>query len=230
MNRLLLPFFVIGMAFIVSCKSADKKETTQNPDTIFFDYKITGQEGDDKLTVLLQYKYGDEEGKAFSVGEPLNVLLDGEQIPGDSTKRTGPFYEINKPIAGFTGKHTIAFIGPDKKEYKEEFEFKPMSLLSAIPENVQRGDLVFELDGLESEDYVRVVLTDTSFIHDGINRVDTVLNGQIIISKTELESLANGPLQLELIREYERPVNNGTEAGGRLQITYSLKREFILKD
>ena len=215
---------------MVSCKNADKKAVEMYADTIFFDYKITGQAGDDNLTVLLQYKYGDEDGKAFAAGDPGKVMLDGEQIPGDSTKRTGPFYEINKPIAGFTGKHSIIFIGADNKEYKEEFEFKPMTLLSTVPENVQRGDLVFELEGLESEDYVRVVLTDTSFIHDGINRVDTVLNGQLIISKTELESLADGPVQLEFIREYERPINNGTEGGGCLQITYSLKREFILKD
>jgi hypothetical protein len=230
MNRQLVFFFVTVTALIVSCKSADKKTEEMLPDAIFFDYKITGQEGDDNLTVMLQYKYGDEDGRAFAIKEPLKVLLDGEPIPGDSTKRTGPFYEINKPIASFAGKHSIVFTSRDNKEYKEEFEFKPLSLLSAVPESLQRGDLVFELDGLESEDYVRIVLTDTSFIHDGINRVDTVLDGQLIISKTELESLANGPVQLEFIREYERPVKNGTEAGGRLQITYSLKREFVLKD
>jgi hypothetical protein len=222
-------FLIICIVFF-SCKNKRDDVNAGDPDAIFFDYKITGQEGDDNLTVMLQYKYGDEDGRAFAIKEPLSVLLDGEPIPGDSTKRTGPFYEINKPIASFAGKHSIVFTSPDNKEYKEEFEFKPLSLLSAVPENVQRDDLVFELDGLESEDYVRVVLTDTSFIHDGINRVDTVLDGQLIISKTELESLANGPVQLEFIREYERPVKNGTEAGGRLQITYSLKREFVLKD
>jgi hypothetical protein len=229
MNRRLGFFFIIGTVIISSCKNSDKNDKV-DPDTIYFDYKITGQEGDDNLTVMLQYKDGDEEGKAFAIQEPFNVLLDGEPVPGDSTKRTGPFYEVNKPIAGFAGKHSIVFTSPANKEYKEEFEFQPLSLITVIPDSLQRDSLVFEFEGLESEDYIRVVLTDTVFENDGINRVDTVINGRLIISKNDLQSLENGPVQLEFIREYERPVKNGTEQGGRLRITYGLKREFILKD
>ena len=91
-------------------------------------------------------------------------------------------------------------------------------------------ELVFEFNGLENEDFVRVVLTDTSFENDGINRLDTVLNNQIIISKAELNNLTNGPIQLEFIREYERPILKRKEESGRLAITYKLKREFILAD
>jgi hypothetical protein len=229
MNRLLGFFFIIVTVIISSCKNSDKNVTV-DPDTIFFDYKITGQEGDDKLTVMLQYKDGDEEGKAFAIEKPGAVLLDGEPIPSDSTKRTGPFYEVNKPIAGFAGKHTIVFTSPANKEYKEEFEFQPLSLITLIPDSLQRDSLVFEFEGLESEDYIRVVMIDTVFENDGINRVDTVINGRLIISKSDFQSLENGPVQLEFIREYERPVKNGTEQGGRLRITYGLKREFILKD
>jgi hypothetical protein len=229
MNRLLGFFFIILTVIISSCKNSDKNVTV-DPDTIFFDYKITGQEGDDKLTVMLQYKDGDEEGKAFAIEKPGAVLLDGESIPGDSTKRTGPFYEVNKPIASFAGKHTIVFTSPANKEYKEEFEFQPLSLITLITDSLQRDSLVFEFEGLESEDYIRVVMTDTVFENDGINRVDTVINGRLIISKNDLQSLENGPVQLEFIREYERPVKKGTEQGGRLRITYGLKREFILKD
>ena len=56
-------------------------------------------------------------------------------------------------------------------------------------------------------------MTDTSYANNGINRVDAVVNGRLVITKADLESLANGPVQLEFIREYERPVKNGTEEG-----------------
>ena len=59
MNRLSGFFFLIGTVFLSSCKNSDKKDTV-DPDIIYFDYKITGQEGDDNLTVMLQYKDGDE--------------------------------------------------------------------------------------------------------------------------------------------------------------------------
>ena len=223
--------FFLFVSFIVFISCNNKKGgDNADPEDIYFDYKITGQEGDDNLTVMLQYKDGDKEGDAFAIEEPGKILLDGEAVPADSTKRTGPFYEVHKPIATFAGKHSIVFISPDNKEYKEEFEFQPLSLITIIPDSLQRDSLLFEFTGLEDEDYIRVVLTDTVFENDGINRVDTVINGRLTISKNDLQSLVNGPVQLEFIREYERPVKNGTEKGGRLRITYGLKREFILKD
>jgi hypothetical protein len=222
-SRTIFLFVFWGIFF--SCNN--KREDALNPEAIYFDYKITGEEGNDKLTVLLQYRVGGEEGDAVSIG---NVTLDGEQMTLDSSKMSGVFYELHKPITEFKGNHTILFTGIDKKEYKEEFDFQPVVLLTLIADTIHRSDLEFEFKGLANNDYLRVLLTDTSFINDGINRVDMVQNGQLVISETDLEALANGPVQIEFIREYERPVRNATREGGRLLITYSLKREFFLKD
>jgi len=157
-------------------------------------------------------------------------MLDGEGLPADSTKITGTFYELHKPIAEFSGKHSIVFTDLNKKEYKEDFSFEPVVLVTPVADTAQRNDLVFEFEGLEAKDYIRVLMTDTSFVNNGINRVDAVINGRLVITKADLESLANGPVQLEFIREYEKPVKKDTKEGGRLLITYSLKREFVLMD
>ena len=98
-----------------------------------------------------------------------------------------------------------------------------------IPGQIKRGDLVFEMEGLNHIDYIRVFATDTSFESPGINRIDTVKNGRIIITMTELESLVNGPINLEFYKEDERNVRNGTKEGGVIDITYGVKREFELK-
>jgi len=218
---------LIITGLLCGCKASDKERT--DPNYIYFDYKITAEEGNDNLTVMLQYRDG-EDGDATLIEEPGNVLLDGEELSADSTKMSGFFYELHKPITAFTGKHSIIFTDYTGKEYKEDFDFQPLVLLTALADTIQRNDLVFEFKELQPEDYVRVLLTDTSYINDGINRVDTVFNSRLSISKTDLESLANGPVQLEFIREYEQPVKNGTQEGGRLLIIYSLKREFILID
>ncbi len=219
-------FFLFSVSFL-GCNNKKDKNYEADPETIWFDYQVTGGEGDDNLTILLQYRGGGEEENGIAAGE---VKLDGETIAADSTKMTGVFYELHKPLTAFTGKHSIVFTDINKREYKEEFDFKPIVLLTPVNDTVKRDELVFEFDGLDPEDHVRVLLTDTSYINDGINRVDKVLNGRLVITKSDLENLANGPVQLEFIREYERPVKNGTKEGGRLLITYSLKREFILKD
>lgn len=91
------------------------------------------------------------------------------------------FYELHKPIAAFAGKHSISFTDVHGKEYKEEFDFKPIVLLTQMADTAKRDDLIFEFAGLEPEDFVRVLLTDTSYINEGINEVYKVLNGRLAI-------------------------------------------------
>jgi hypothetical protein len=231
MSRLaiLIPGFV--SLFLVACKSHERSSNKDiNPETIWFDYQVSGEEGADDITVMLQFRYAGEYGTTLMLEEPSKVELDGELIHANSTKMTGAFYEIMKPVKEFAGKHTITFTGINKKQYKEEFSFQPISLITPVPKEIKRDDLVFELDGLNPEDYVRVLLTDTASFSEGINRVDTVRNGRVMISKNDLESVVNGPVHIELYKEMDKPVKNGTKEGGRIAINYGLKREFILKD
>lgn len=229
MGRLVSFFFLLLLFYGTSCSNEKPGDKEVNQENIYFDYKVTANEGDDMLTVMLQYRDG-EGGDAISIRETGTVRLDGEPVPEDSTKMTGAFYELYKPVDSFTGKHSIVFTDAEKNEFKEEFNFNPVVLKTKIADTIQRSELVFEFNGLDSEDYIRVLMTDTSFANNGINRVEIVRNGRLIISKNDLESLANGPTQLEFIREHDTPVKNGTKQGGRLQVCYSLKREFWLGD
>ena len=216
---------------LVSCKSKDKKLPDKNViDNVYFDYKISAEEGYDNLTVLLKYRDGDKAGEAITSAALQNVKLDDEILVPDSSKLNGVFYEIQKPINAFSGNHNITFSATDGKEYKEEINFFPMQLTTSIPENIHREDLVLDFVGLENEDYVRIVLTDTSFFNDGINRIDTILNNQLILSKKDLDNLADGPILLEFIREFERPIKNAGEVGGRVRINYTLRRSFNLQN
>lgn len=215
----------------VSCGSKDKKvDTTLEIDNIYFDYKISAEEGYDNLTVLLKYRDGDKTGEAFTPAVLENVKLDDEILVPDSSKLNGVFYEIQKPISAFSGKHYITFSTNDGSAFKEEINFSPISLITVIPENIHREDLVLDFAGLENEDYVRIVLTDTSFFNDGINRIDAVLNNQMILPKKDLDNLADGPILLEFIREFERPIKNAGEVGGRVRINYTLRRSFNLQN
>lgn len=215
----------------VSCGTKDKKvDTTLEIDNIYFDYKISAEEGYDNLTVLLKYRNDDKNGDAFAPEVLKNIKLDEEILVPDCSKMGGVFYEIQKPINTFSGKHYITFFTNEGKEFKEEIVFSPMILTTVIPETIKREDLVLDFTGLENEDHVRIVLTDTSFFNDGVNRIDAVLNNQMILSKKDLGSLADGPIVLEFIREFERPIKNAGEAGGRVRINYTLRRSFNLQN
>lgn len=235
MNR---SFYMILLISFISFDCSNNKDgrgdslkiNDIDPDAVWFDYQVGGEEGNDSVTIKLQFRYNGETGETIALDGSARVTLDGELIKPENSKMTGAYYELRRPVATFTGKHTIVFTGIDGRKFKEEFMFRPLSLASTIPDTIQRADIIFQWNGLNDMDYVRILMTDTVFTSDGIDRLDTVRNGQLIITAADLAQLANGPVHMELIREDIREVENGTFEGGRIAITYGLKREFILED
>lgn len=227
----LLALTSVSTFFLFSCTSDEIGSSKDvNPDAVFFDYEVWAEEGKEDVTINVQYRMGGKNGTTLVLEEPSKVLLDGEQLNVDSAKVTGAYYEIQRPVASFSGKHSITFIDLNRKEYTEEFEFTPFSLDPDVPATLNRGDLVFNFKGLDSIAYVNVILTDTSFHSADINDIDTVKNGRLVISGNRLSALINGPINLQFHKEVEKPMKNGTKEGGKLYMHYGLKREFELKD
>ena len=215
--------------FFFSCTSNEIGNSKDvNPDAVFFDYKIWGEEEKDEVTINLQYRMGGPNGTTLVLEDPSKVLLDGETIPADSARFSGAYYEVQKHLSSFSGKHIIVFIDVNGKEYAEEFEFIPFSLNPDVPETLQRGDLVFNFHGLEPIDYIRVLMTDTSFTSDDINEIDTVRNGRLVITAERLSTLSNGPINLQFYKEVEKTVKSSTKEGGSWFMSYGIKREFVL--
>jgi hypothetical protein len=231
MSRIFLTTTSILTMLLYSCTSneiGDSKDV--NPDAIYFDYKVWAEEGKEDVSVMLQYRFAGANGTTLVLNDPAKVELDGQAVPADSSKMTGAFYEVTKSLTEFTGKHKIRFTDINKKQYEEEFSFQPFKLNTEIPAIVSRGELVFDLNGLNAVDYIRIFARDTAFESNDINRIDTVRNGRITITLADLDNLVNGPINIEFYKEDERPVKNGTKEGGRIAITYGLKREFELKN
>jgi len=223
---------LVSLVFLFSCTSNEIGNSKDvNPDAVFFDYEVWAEEGKEDVTVNLQYRMGGENGTTLVLNDPSKVLLDGEQLKVDSAKVTGAFYEIQKPLSSFTGKHIISFTDLNKKEYREEFEFAPFTIEPNVPAVLERGDLVFNFKGLEPVDVLSVTLTDTSFQSaDIINDTDTVRNGRLVIASHRLSALVNGPINLQLYKEVDKPIKNATKEGGNLHFRYGLKRQFELKN
>jgi hypothetical protein len=212
----------------VDNKSVKKKKA--NPDDIYFDYRVWGNEENGDIVVRLQYFLENGDENTVLLQHPSKVEFDGEVLSGDSSRRNGYYYEATFPLENFTGKHTIVFTDRNEKQYREEFEFPVISLKTEIPSVVSRKELVFELSGINTGETVRVLLTDTAFYSRGIDRIDTVRNDSIIITPRDLENLKNGPVYLEIYKDDEWPLKETTKGGGRISLSYGLKRVFELKD
>jgi hypothetical protein len=229
-GRAHLLFFGGGLLvlLLVSCHNNETiNEKNVDPQSIYFDYRVWGDEDGGYMTTRLQYRVGATNLLLIS---PSKAELDGVVMRSDSSKMNGIYYELAKPVKEFTGAHTIVFTDRNGKQYREEFDFQPISLKKSLPAVIQRADLVLEIDGLKPNDPVKLMLSDTASFSEGIDRVDTVKNGRIVITADDLQKLASGPVHLELSREDERRIRNGTRRGGKLVVLYELKREFELKD
>ncbi len=203
-------FLIIAFAalFMAGCISGDNTVVNSkgiNTPDIYFDYKIGGDEESGDVTIKLQYRKKGAEGEPIGLNNIGEVTFDDEVLQSDSSRMNGSYYEASRLVKDFAGQHHIIFTDFEKKEYREEFNFSIFSLKTAIPEMLSRKDLVLELDGLDTTDFVHLLVYDTSFYSRGIDKVDTVKDGRITISQNEMDNLRNGPVFLEIYREENRP-------------------------
>jgi len=225
---LTVPFILL---LVVACTNdKTKRKKTVDPNVIYYDYKVWGDEENSYVTIRLQYFIGEEGGKTVSWEKSGKVEFDGETLQPDSSRMNGFYYEAMIPLENFVGKHSIVFTDNNKKQYKEEFDFSPISLKTEMPPVINRKEFMIGLNGLDSGETVRLLLNDTAYYSRGIDRIDTVQNDSIIITPRDMENLKNGPVYLEIYKEGEWPLKEPGRGGGRLSISYGLKRVFELKD
>jgi len=213
----------------MSCLGSTGQDQT-DPDDLYFDYKILGEDGNDSITVMLFYREGGPTGPTIRIGEPGFVQLDGERLQPDSNSMTGVFYSARKEKAQFSGRHSILYKDVNGQTYREDFSFRPLTFKTPLPDTIRRARLSIQLDGLDRMDVVRILLSDTSYPGEPIERLDTVFGNQLIITRGALSYINSGPVYLELSREKEQPLENGTRTGGMLMLTYTIRKELILID
>jgi hypothetical protein len=226
-----LPTILILAAFF-SCTNStrDSREDKFDTGAVFYDYKISGEEGSDSVSVLLHYRFG-EEGELPTVLESGSKLtFDGKEIRPDSAKLTGTFYEVMLPANEFNGTHKIAVTGKNGKSHSQEFNFQPFSLANELPAQVKMEPFAIRLNGLGSEPVrIQLVMIDTAFGTRDVNEELVVKNGELAITAKMWRALSTGPITMEIYREEEIPLNIGVKEAGRLLMTYRLKREFEAK-
>ena len=223
---------VVILLVIMACNNNGKRPADKiaDPRSLYFDYKIWGDEESGIITLNLQYRLGGSEGIPVKLVPPGYVTLDGYRIEPDSSKMNGVYYEVNIPVQDFAGAHEIVYTNPEGRQYSESFEFPLISLTTEVPKAIFRRELNFELEGLDTLDFVHIIVTDTSYYGRGIDRVDTVRNSLVTINQAALRSLRNGPVYLEFYKEEEWPLKQTLAPGGRFSLSYAVKRVFELKD
>lgn len=223
---------ICTIAIFSACNNTEiGKAKDVNPEAVYYDYKVWGEEGSENVTVMLQYRFGGEDGTSLTLDSPSKVSIDGEMLRLDSVKFSGAYYELIKPSAQFEGKHTILFMDTNGKEHKEEFTYLPFALAADLPEQLPRKPITLKLTNFTAAPTpVRLVMTDTAFTSNDVNEELKIEKGELKITARYWNALKAGPVTLEIYREEEQPLKKASKEGGRLMMTYALKRQFTLVD
>lgn len=224
---LYLFFIIVGLA---ACKNEDDTTTEKLTDSLYFDYSVIAEEGREMVSCLFRFREGGLDGDPVTLSETVMLTFDGLEIAADSARMAGTFYEIMLPLNQFEGEHTVLFRAPSGREYTETFYFQPFSLKNEVPANISRKNFNLELDGLAENDRIAIIMTDTAFLSNDLNRLDTVQNGMLSIPPEKLTEVTNGPVVLQLHKEENKKLKQSPREGGRLLISYGLQREFVLTD
>lgn len=225
-----LSFIVIVLAQLAACKSDEGKPgPREDTGILYLDYGVWGDEERNMVTLTLRYRKEDADGDPVLLSLPAGVTFDGEELLPDSSVMNGVYYETSTSVPDFEGVHQIVFTDKSGQIYTEEFSFSPMILRSELPAVLPGNELIVELGGIDSGEHIHVVMTDTSFYGPGIDKIDTVRNGRLVISGDELKKLKSGPVFLELYQEEKRPLQSSMAAGGIMTRSYNIKRTFDLQ-
>ncbi|MCP9752770.1 hypothetical protein [Ferruginibacter sp. HRS2-29] len=220
-KRILFPFILI--AGIASCTTEEIGNSKDvNPATIYTTYTTTYNETEPNVNNMARFRFAGPDGTTLVLNDPSNVKLDGVAISADSTKFLGAFYNVRKPVDGFTGKHTWSFTDINGKLYEETFIFEPVSLQTVIPASVKAADLRLSFSGVDEGDSISIALMDTSK-----KSYDEILYGinhnEVLIPAAAFKDLKNGPLEITFSCKRSRPVKNCPEEGGLLLFEFILK-------
>jgi hypothetical protein len=197
---------------------------------LFLEYQVWGDEGRGQVNVLLQVRQKNNKGRTVRLDPPGSVELDGEELQPDSSRMSGVFYETQKPLEAFAGRHTIAVTVQKGEQVQEAFNYTPFTLATPLEGRVGRDNLHLTLEGLQSDDKVRVTLVDTVFRTQDINEIMPVVGGRLHLTREQLKGVKGGPVTLLLFKEEERYLENPAIRGGKMAVTYGLMREFELAD
>ncbi|HEY0749851.1 MAG TPA: hypothetical protein VGD26_01770 [Chitinophagaceae bacterium] len=223
---------LLSIVLIWGCQTPKKEPVKASLplQDIYLHCQVTGDDEREFVSVLVQLFRGQPEGKAIKMEEPGFVELNGVVMKPDSTPVTGYFYEMLIPTEDFRGEHKLTIADANNEQASETFTYSPFQMVSQPGNTISKQDLVFELRGLDDREPVQLVLIDTVYRTSDINRIDTVLNGKITIAKEDLQDIREGPVTLLLYKEEKRDVKAARLKGGRLNLSFGVKREFELMD
>ncbi len=222
----LLPFLLVLLLFSCNTEEIGNSKDVA-PDTIYTSYILAHSEGEAQVKCTAQFRFAGPLGTTLLLNDPSKVQLDGKTIPLDSSSSRGAFYELNKPVATFTGSHTWSFTDIAGKTYEEAFDFEPVTLESELPATVKTADLLLKFNAVNDNDSMSVTVIDTTKPDADNEQKYRISKGTVLLPAALFKNLKPGTLKLYCYLVRKKALQNCPKEGGLISEIHYLKERTL---
>ncbi len=222
--RILLTLLVFAV-IIDGCR----EKTGYKEDELYLDYQITGEEGAEQVSVLVQFRERNSYGPTVELMQGSNIQLDGKALEFNEQTRNGPIYVASKSLNEFKGNHQLIFTDSKGQKYIQDFIFSVFTIAgdSVLKRAIDSAGIVLAVKAIPPIKNIRILMTDTSYAGKEVDKILAINKDQVQIKKKDMTGLKGGPIQLEMIAEYHRIMGGKGQLRGGVNVAYTLRREFI---
>lgn len=213
-------FLLAGLSACDSTEIGDSKDVNQ--DKIYMDYHIACEEATDHVVLNFKYRFAGSAGTTLVLNDPSQVELDGKKLAVDSTEFAGAYYEVEKKISQYTGKHLVSFTDFAGKKWDNGFDIAPIQLDPLPATADKKKDLViaYSTVSMGANDYAEISSsgTDSSFRYEQQGPAKS-----ITIPVKELKRQKGKSFFVTCTFYKEIALSQTASEGGRLKMTYKLR-------
>ena len=224
----LLFFCLLSVSFF-GCSSSEIGESKDvSQETIYQQYNISYNEGDENATIYNQFRFAGNMGTTLVLTKPAGLQFDGASLAVDSSDFEGAFYRKSIPASHFYGDHTIRYTDINKKKFDNNFLIGGFKLVN-VPARVSRDkalSIEFESLPLGPDDHIEIAAIDTdstfSVTHSGNDP-----NPFILIPVEELRRQKGVQFKLAATLYRKIALQQSTAEGGMIELEHALKAVVI---
>jgi hypothetical protein len=224
-----ISFFYLLLFSTMGCSSSEIGESKDvSQETIYQQYAISYDEGEENATVYVQFRFAGDNGTTLVLTKPAAIQFDGVKLTVDSSDFEGAFYRKSIPVNNFYGDHLFTYTDINKKKFENNFSVGQFRLVN-VPENaVKHGSLKIPFEGmpLGPDDYIELTAVDTDSTFS-VTNTSKDTDPFITIEKEEIERQTGSYLKLAATLYRKIALQQNTTEGGKLQIEHALKPVII---
>lgn len=215
---------ILGALLLNSCTSNEIGNSRDvAPDAVYQQYYISYKEGEEKVQLNAQFRFGGANGTTLVLNKPSSVQLDGRPVAVDSNGLSGAFYQSAAAVTGFEGKHQYIFTDINGKKYENGFEYQPFKLAQVPGSTSKKEPLSIVFDGSTLRDGDEITIGcggDSSF---SVTYTISGNNYTAHIPVAELARQRKSKLALEISLRRSIALQQQTTEGGKMELSIDLK-------